>query len=200
MLVEPTLFPVLCAPAIFAAMHPLILLSEKALGLTVERLCHQLIEDHGDLSGVALIGLQPRGVLLARRLYKELQRIQGTTGLQYGELDITFYRDDFRHRATPPAPSTTQLDFSLDERKVVLVDDVLYTGRTIRAGLDAMLAFGRPASVQLLVLIDRRFSRELPIQPDYVGRRVDSIADQRVSVEWAESDGKDQVLLHSQHT
>jgi len=186
-------------PAIFAAMRPVILLSAKALGLTLERLCHQLIEDHGDMSGVALIGLQPRGILLARRLHKELQRIQVTDGLQYGELDITFHRDDFRHRATPPAPSMTQLDFSLDERKVVLVDDVLYTGRTIRAGLDAMLAFGRPASVQLLVLIDRRFSRELPIQPDYVGRRVDSIADQRVTVEWTESDGQDRVLLHSQH-
>jgi pyrimidine operon attenuation protein/uracil phosphoribosyltransferase len=93
----------------------------------------------------------------------------------------------------------TQLDFSLDDRKVVLVDDVLYTGRTIRAGLDAMLAFGRPASVQLLVLIDRRFSRELPIQPDYVGRKVDSIADQRVTVEWNETDGQDRVLLHSQN-
>jgi len=93
----------------------------------------------------------------------------------------------------------TQLDFSLDDRKVVLVDDVLYTGRTIRAGLDALLAFGRPASVQLLVLIDRRFSRELPIQPDYVGRKVDSIADQRVTVEWNEIDGQDRVLLHSQN-
>ena len=89
------------------------------------------------------------------------------------------------------------MDFSLDERKVVLVDDVLFTGRTIRAGLDAMLAFGRPASVQLLVLIDRRFSRELPIQPDYVGKWVDSIADQRVTVEWKETDGQDRVMLYS---
>jgi pyrimidine operon attenuation protein / uracil phosphoribosyltransferase len=180
-------------------MCPVTLLGPKALGLTLERLCHQLIEDHGALENVALIGLQPRGVLLARRLRSELERILGHEHLQYGELDITFHRDDFRHRATPPAPSMTQLDFSLDERKVVLVDDVLFTGRTIRAGLDAMLAFGRPASVQLLVLIDRRFSRELPIQPDYVGRRVDSIADQRVTVEWAESDGTDHVYLHGQY-
>ncbi|MCB0764090.1 MAG: bifunctional pyr operon transcriptional regulator/uracil phosphoribosyltransferase PyrR, partial [Flavobacteriales bacterium] len=113
------------------------------------------------------------------------------------ELDITFHRDDFRHRSTPAAPSTTHMDFSLDDRKVVLVDDVLFTGRTIRAGLDAMLAFGRPASVQLLVLVDRRFSRELPIQPDYVGRWVDSIDRQRVTVEWQGTDGKDRVLLHS---
>jgi len=180
-------------------MQPVTLLSSKAFGLTVERLCHQLIEDHGELTGLALIGMQPRGILLARRLRHELQRIQGGEHLQYGELDITFHRDDFRHRPTPPAPSMTQLDFSLDDRKVVLVDDVLYTGRTIRAGLDALLAFGRPASVQLLVLIDRRFSRELPIQPDYVGRKVDSIADQRVTVEWNEIDGQDRVLLHSQN-
>jgi pyrimidine operon attenuation protein / uracil phosphoribosyltransferase len=178
-------------------MHPVTILTNKAFGLTVGRLCHQLIEDHGDLKGVALVGLQPRGILLARRLRAELRRILGEEKLQYGELDITFHRDDFRHRATPPAPSITQLDFSLDERTVVLVDDVLFTGRTIRAGLDAMLAFGRPASVQLLVLIDRRFSRELPIQPDYVGKWVDSIADQRVTVEWKEADGQDRVMLYS---
>ncbi len=187
-------------PAIFAAMQGVEILSGKAFGLTVERICHQLIEDHGDLAGVALIGLQPRGILLARRLRRELARILGRERLQYGELDITFHRDDFRHRATPPAPCITQLDFSLDERKVVLVDDVLFTGRTIRAGLDAMLAFGRPASVQLLVLIDRRFSRELPIQPDYVGRWVDSFAGQRVIVEWKESDGRDRVLLQGDIT
>jgi len=173
------------------------LLTTKAFGLTMGRLCYQLIEDHGDMDGVALVGLQPRGILLARRLRKELQRIIGREVLEYGELDITFHRDDFRHRAIPPAPSITQLDFSLDGRKVVLVDDVLFTGRTIRAGLDALLAFGRPASVQLLVLIDRRFSRELPIQAEYVGKWVDSIGDQRVTVEWKETDGADQVVLHS---
>ena len=178
-------------------MQPVTILGTKAFGLTVGRLCYQLIEEHGDLQGVALIGLQPRGILLARRLRQELKRIIGKEVLEYGELDITFHRDDFRHRATPPAPSVTQLDFNLDDRKVVLVDDVLYTGRTIRAGLDALLAFGRPAEVELLVLIDRRFSRELPIQPDYVGKWVDSIGDQRVTVEWAESDGQDRVLLFS---
>lgn len=177
-------------------MSTVPLLTSKAFGLTVERLCYQLIEDHGTLEGVALIGLQPRGILLARRLRSELQRILGKELLQYGELDITFHRDDFRHRPVTAAASTTEIDFSLDGKRVVLIDDVLFTGRTIRAGLDAMLAFGRPASVQLLVLIDRRFNRELPIQPDYVGRWVDSIGDQRVSVEWAELDGKDRVLLH----
>lgn len=176
-------------------MRPVTLLDSHAFGLTVTRLCHQLIEDHGELANTALIGLQPRGVLLAQRLRKELQGITKRP-LAYGELDITFHRDDFRQRAVTAAPSATSLDFTLDGRHVVLVDDVLFTGRTIRAGLDALLAFGRPASVQLLVLIDRRFSRELPIQPDYVGRWVDSIADQRVSVEWKETDGKDRVLIH----
>ncbi|MBL7982337.1 MAG: bifunctional pyr operon transcriptional regulator/uracil phosphoribosyltransferase PyrR [Flavobacteriales bacterium] len=177
-------------------MQPVTILDTKAFGLTITRLCHQLIEDHGDLSGVAIIGLQPRGVLLARRLRTELARIIGREQLAYGELDITFHRDDFRHRTSLPSPSVTEIDFTLDGRRVVLVDDVLFTGRTIRAGLDALLAFGRPASVQLLVLIDRRFSRQVPIQAEYVGKWVDSIADERVSVEWKESDGRDQVLLH----
>ncbi|MBL8010800.1 MAG: bifunctional pyr operon transcriptional regulator/uracil phosphoribosyltransferase PyrR [Flavobacteriales bacterium] len=179
-------------------MPPVTLLGPQAFGLTVNRLCHQLIEDHGDLRNVALIGLQPRGVFAARRIRTELARIIGAEHLSYGELDITFHRDDFRHRAVTAAPSATDIAFSLDDRHVVLVDDVLYTGRSIRAGLDAMLSFGRPAGVQLLVLVDRRFSRELPIQPDYVGKWVDSIAGQRVAVEWKETDGQDRILL-TQH-
>jgi pyrimidine operon attenuation protein / uracil phosphoribosyltransferase len=177
-------------------MRPITLLDAKALDLTLVRLCHQLIEDHVDLARTALIGLQPRGVQLGQRLRSQLERITNSGPITYGELDITFHRDDFRQRSALPKPSATQLDFSLDDRRVVLVDDVLYTGRTIRAGLDALLAFGRPASVQLLVLIDRRFQRELPIQADYVGRWVDSLDGQRVTVEWVETEGKDRVLLH----
>lgn len=173
------------------------ILTSKAVALTIERLCYELIEDHGDMDGVALVGLQPRGVQLARRLRKELARILGGEKLKYGELDITFHRDDFRQRTTSVAPSATDMDFSLEGRTVVLVDDVLYTGRTIRAGLDALLAFGRPAKVKLMVLIDRRFSRELPIQPDHVGKWVDSIANEHVTVEWAGTDGQDRVLLHT---
>ena len=176
-------------------MRPVTLLDSKAFGLTVTRLCHQLIEDHGDLANTALIGVQPRGVLLGKRLKKELQGILKRDDITYGELDITFHRDDFRQRPVTAPPSSTDLDFNLDGMHVVLIDDVLFSGRTVRAGLDALLSFGRPASVQLLVLIDRRFSRELPIQPDYVGRWVDSIADQRVTVEWKETDGKDRVLI-----
>ena len=171
------------------------ILASTAFELTVQRLCHQLIEDHGHLGATALIGLQPRGVYFARRLRKELIRITGDDHINYGELDITFYRDDFRQRPVTAMPSPTALDFSLDGRRVVLIDDVLYTGRSIRAGLDAMLSFGRPRSVQLMVFIDRRFSRELPIQPDFVGRSVDSINGQHVVVEWEECDGADRVLL-----
>lgn len=178
-------------------MQALTILEKKAFELTLQRLCHQLIEDHGDLRRTALIGLQPRGVLFARRLRQELERITGDTELMYGELDITFHRDDFRRRAVTAMPGTTVLDFSLDDRAVVLIDDVLYTGRSIRAGLDAMLSFGRPRAVQLMVFIDRRFSRELPIQPDYVGKWVDSIDGQHVNVEWKESDGHDRVLLRT---
>jgi pyrimidine operon attenuation protein/uracil phosphoribosyltransferase len=176
-------------------MQPVTLIGPQAFGLTIGRLCHQLIEDHGDLRNTAIIGLQPRGVYMARRLRTELARIIGATHFAYGELDITFHRDDFRHRAVTAAPGTTDIAFSLDGRHVVLVDDVLFTGRSIRAGLDALLSFGRPAGVQLLVLVDRRFSRELPIQPDYVGKWVDSIAGQRVAVEWKELEGQDRILL-----
>ncbi|MBP7513675.1 MAG: bifunctional pyr operon transcriptional regulator/uracil phosphoribosyltransferase PyrR [Flavobacteriales bacterium] len=178
-------------------MQALTLVEGRAFELTLQRLCHQMIEDHGDLSGTALIGLQPRGVLFARRLKKELEKIPGVGIVTYGELDITFHRDDFRQRSVTAPSGTTELDFSLDGKRVVLIDDVLHTGRSIRAGLDAMLSFGRPESVQLMVLIDRRFSRELPIQPDYVGKWVDSIDGQRVKVEWKGSDAADRVLLYT---
>ena len=176
-------------------MQALTLLESTAFELTVQRLCHQLIEDHGHLGSTALIGLQPRGVFFARRLKKELLQITGDAQITYGELDITFHRDDFRQRAVTAASASTALDFSLDDRRVVLIDDVLFTGRSIRAGLDAMLSFGRPRSVELMVFIDRRFSRQLPIQADYVGRSVDSIDGQHVTVEWKESDGVDRVSL-----
>ncbi len=176
-------------------MQALTILESTAFDLTVQRLCRQLIEDRGHLGNTALIGLQPRGVFFARRLRKELLRITGEKEITYGELDITFHRDDFRQRAVTAIPAATALDFSVDDRRVVLIDDVLYTGRSIRAGLDALLAFGRPRSVELMVFIDRRFSRELPIQPDFTGRAVDSIDGQHVTVEWQESDGVDRVSL-----
>lgn len=176
------------------SMKPVTILDSKAFGLTVRRLCSQLIENHADLTETVLLGIQPRGVLLSRRIRSILEEHLGKT-IDYGELDITFHRDDIRRRDTIPTPSETRLDVSLEGKKVILVDDVLYTGRTIRAALDALLSYGRPADVELLVLIDRRFSRELPIQPDHVGKWVDSIDQQRVSVEWKEEEGQDKVIM-----
>jgi pyrimidine operon attenuation protein/uracil phosphoribosyltransferase len=118
-----------------------------------------------------------------------------TKEVQCGNLDITFFRDDFRRREKPLIPSITNLDFSIENKKVVLVDDVLYTGRTIRSGLDALLTFGRPSKIELLVLIDRRFRRDLPIQANYIGKAVDTLVSERVSVEWKETEGEDKVVL-----
>ena len=167
---------------------PKSILNREQLNITIHRLCHQLMENHSDFSNTVLIGLQPRGVMLAERLQQCLDEIHPEFNVELGSLDITFYRDDFRRRKNPLVPSSTQLNVSLEDKKVVLIDDVLYTGRTVRAALDAMLDFGRPCSVELLVLIDRRLSRHVPIQPDYVGHTVDVVAEERVTVEWGDNE------------
>lgn len=174
-------------------MRPKTLLENVKFDVTIKRLCHQLIEVHNDFSNTVIIGLQPRGIFLARRIQKELQSILKNKNIRCGELDTTFYRDDFRKKEL--IPNRTNIDFIIEDKNVVLVDDVLYTGRTIRAGLDAMLAFGRPNDVELLVLVDRRFSRHVPIQAKYAGITIDSISTQNVKVEWKETDGKDKVTL-----
>lgn len=174
-------------------MEPRIILHGKNLDITINRLCFQLIENHGKFEDSVIIGLQPRGVFLAERIHKRLQEILGIR-ISLGKLDVTFFRDDFRKRK-PMIPNSTQIDFIIENKKVVLIDDVLYTGRTIRAGLDAMLAFGRPHKVELLTLIDRRYSRDLPIEPDYTGKSVDTIASETVKVEWKEEEGEDKVWL-----
>lgn len=174
-------------------MQPKILLDKTRFDITIKRLCHQLIEVHNDFSETVIIGLQPRGIFLARRIQKELQSILKNKNIRLGELDTTFYRDDFRKKEL--IPNRTNIDFIIEDKNVILVDDVLYTGRTIRAGLDAMLAFGRPKDVELLVLVDRRWSRHVPIQAKYVGITIDSIATQNVKVEWKDIDGKDKVTL-----
>lgn len=174
-------------------MRPRILLEKERFDVTIKRLCHQLIEVHNDFSESVIIGLQPRGIFLARRIQKELQQILRNKKINCGDLDITFYRDDFRQKEL--IPNRTNIDFIIENKNVVLVDDVLYTGRTIRAGLDAMLAFGRPSDVELLVLVDRRFSRHVPIQAKYVGITIDSIASQNVRVDWKEKEGTDKITL-----
>jgi pyrimidine operon attenuation protein/uracil phosphoribosyltransferase len=177
-----------------------VLLSDKALHLTLHRLACQLIENHGDFSNTALIGLQPRGSRLLKRLVSLLENDYQIKSLKSGLLDITFYRDDFRRKDQPLQANTTEIDFVVEGMKVVLVDDVLYTGRSIRSALTALQSFGRPDHIELLTLIDRRFSRHLPIQPDYRGRQVDAIAGQVVKVNWKEHDGEDVVYLLKEET
>lgn len=138
--------------------------------------------------------MQPRGIYLSDKIVEYIESSRGLK-LEYGKLDITFYRDDFKSSDHTHIPKKTVLPFSLTDKKVVLIDDVLYTGRTIRSALDALLDYGRPAKVELLTLIDRRFSRQLPIQPDYVGKTIDSIHSQRVKVYWKSLDKKDEVVL-----
>jgi pyrimidine operon attenuation protein/uracil phosphoribosyltransferase len=167
-------------------------LNEQQLAITIKRLSHQILENHADLKDTVLIGIQPRGVFVSDQLVEEIRQLVHGKVL-YGKLDITFYRDDIRKELH--VPNHTDIPFSIENKNVVLIDDVLYTGRTIRAALDALLSFGRPAKVELCILIDRRFSRELPIQPDYVGKAIDSIISQKVKVLWKNKDGKDEVVL-----
>jgi pyrimidine operon attenuation protein / uracil phosphoribosyltransferase len=169
------------------------ILNEQQLAITIQRLSNQLLENHLSLTDTVLIGIQPRGIFFSDRIVKEIAKQVAPENIRYGKLDITFYRDDVRQGLH--TLNKTDIPFSIENKKVVLIDDVLYTGRTIRAALDALLDFGRPEKVELCILIDRRFSRQLPIQADYTGRSIDSIISQKVKVYWKEKDGKDEVEL-----
>lgn len=181
-------------------MQKLILLDGQKFQITITRLCHQLIENHSDFSKSVIIGIQPRGIFLAKRIQGELGRILSQVDIQNGNLDITFFRDDFRRKEGIHLPNSTEINFIIEGKKVVLVDDVLWTGRTIRAALDAILVFGRPQTVELLTLVDRRYSRHLPIKADYIGIQVDTIHSQKVIVHWQETDFEDQVILLSEYS
>src|SRR5213596_3282978 len=178
-----------------------LLLDADALSRTLSRIAHEIIEANPELGDIALVGIQTRGVPLAQRLARLIEdRAGGAPAL--GAVDITFHRDDVMVRAgeAPLAPQplvrATQLDFPLDGRTVVLVDDVLYTGRTIRAAIEALFDYGRPARVQLAVLVDRGH-RELPIRPDYVGKNLPTARGERIQVHVAELDGADEVTISS---
>ena len=177
-----------------------ILLNEKEIRIILHRLACQLIENHQDFSNTILIGIQPRGIHLADRLIKILEEEYGIKNIRSGKLDITFYRDDFRRRDEPLEASKTDVQFVVDNKNVVFIDDVLFSGRSIRAALTAIQTFGRPNNIELLVLIDRRFSRHLPIQPDYKGRQVDVIQDEKVGVAWKENDGEDAIYIINSDT
>ena len=171
------------------------IVDNKHFGILIERLSHQLIENHYDFSETILIGLQPRGVELKNRIIKRLNDISKGNKIINGILDTTFYRDDFGRRDNPLEVKYLDMNFSIEEKRVVLIDDVLFTGRSIRAALDALQSFGRPKQVELMVLIDRRLKRQLPIEPNYVGKTVDSIQSEKVIVKWEDIDGEDQILL-----
>jgi len=176
-----------------------LLLDSKSIGVILHRLANQLLETHLDFKNTVLIGLQPRGIYLAERLAKLLNEDYAVSDLRLGYLDITFFRDDFRRSEKPLSASKTKIDFLVENQKVVFIDDVLYTGRSIQSALSAIQSFGRPSSVELMVLIDRRFSRHLPIQPNYRGRQVDAINEERVRVLWKEKDGEDAVYIENKN-
>jgi pyrimidine operon attenuation protein / uracil phosphoribosyltransferase len=174
-----------------------VLLDSNQINIILHRLACQLVEKHTNFEDTVLVGIQPRGIYLAERIERILKKEYGLDHLNTGQLDITFYRDDFRRGEKPLEANKTKIDFIVEDKCVVFIDDVLYTGRSIRAALTAIQSFGRPKEIELLSLIDRRFSRHLPIQPDYNGRQVDAINEEKVKVSWKENDGEDAVYLIS---
>tara|TARA_R110002072_G_scaffold118631_2_gene250904 strand:- start:10198 stop:10737 length:540 start_codon:yes stop_codon:yes gene_type:complete len=176
-------------------MSQKVLLNATEVQIALQRLACQLIENHNTFQNTVLIGIQPRGVFLAERLKTILESDYKIENVQLGYLDITFYRDDFRRSGKPLEANKTHIDFIVEDKKVVFIDDVLYTGRSIRSALTAIQSFGRPLEIELLTFIDRRFSRHLPIQPDYRGRQVDAIGNEKVKVCWKENDDEDAVYL-----
>lgn len=179
-------------------MAKIHLYNSVLINITISRLSRQLAENHGDFSDSVILGLQPRGVFFAERIRKRLQALEQVT-LPLGYIDSTFYRDDFRKKGAPLRANTTKIPFDIEEKRVILIDDVLYTGRSVRAAISAMLSFGRPSEVELLVLINRKYGRHLPIEPNYIGQSVNTIQSQRVIVEWKEQGfAEDNIWLANQ--
>lgn len=170
-----------------------ILLDEAGVRRALARMAHEILDRNHGTEGLALVGVVTRGAILAERLREHIRQAEGAD-VPLGRLDITLYRDDVGRPGRTPVPKPTQIPFDLDQRSVVLVDDVLFTGRTVRASLDALMDFGRPRAVQLAVLVDRGH-RELPIQPDYVGHVVRTVREQRVELRLKETVGEDSLAL-----
>ncbi|MEC7646020.1 MAG: bifunctional pyr operon transcriptional regulator/uracil phosphoribosyltransferase PyrR [Bacteroidota bacterium] len=171
------------------------ILNKELIAITIERLCYQLIEQHNTFKNTVLIGLQPRGTYLNNRILQKLKIIMPDSNIESGNVDISFYRDDLMRREHPIVPEEMDINISLEGKDVVLVDDVLFTGRSVRSALDALMTFGRPKSIQLLTLINRRFSRNLPIEPNYVGKTIDVMKSEKIIVEWEDTTGFDRVLM-----
>jgi len=172
-----------------------VVMDESRMARTIARIAHEIAERNRSLDDLALVGIRTRGVPVARRIAAAIEQIAGIV-IPVGILDITLYRDDLMRYAVGPQPlvRSTEIPFSIDDRRILLVDDVLYTGRTIRAALDALIDFGRPRAIQLVVMVDRGH-RELPIKADYVGKNVPTSLQQSVQVRLAEIDGVDEVVL-----
>jgi pyrimidine operon attenuation protein / uracil phosphoribosyltransferase len=171
-----------------------ILLQSAHFDLVINRLCQQLIETYDDFSNTCFVAIQPRGTFLADRIVAQLSQDIDNQSIDYGKLDITFYRDDFK-RSKPQQPLANEMNFLVEGKRVILIDDVLYTGRTVQAALTALNHYGRPESVELLALVDRRFNRHLPIQSDYIGITIDVLDEEYVKVEWKATTGADSVVL-----
>lgn len=169
-------------------MEKRIIIDNQLLDIIIGRLCQQLIESHDGFENCVILGLQPRGVFLAERISGSLKNLL-QKDIRLGYLDTTFFRDDFRKKEIPLKANATKVPFLIEDKNVILVDDVLYTGRTVRAAMDAMIAFGRPRKVELLTLIDRKYSRDLPIQANYVGLEVNCLESEKVWVELKEQEG-----------
>ena len=175
-----------------------VVMDAERMSRTLTRIAHEVVERNKGIESLALVGIRTRGVPIARRVARTLREITGSD-VPTGALDITLYRDDLMRNAVGPQPliRKTEIPFSIDDRKILLVDDVLYTGRTIRAALDALIDFGRPRAIQLICLVDRGH-RELPIKADYVGKNLPTSSKQSVQVRLQEIDGVDEVLIEGE--
>lgn len=165
-------------------MQERIIVSKSHFNIILTRLAFTLIENHFPFQNSLIIGIQPRGVFFSEILASKIKSIKNLEKLNTGKIDITFHRDDFLNNEKVHLPNFTQLNGNIDGKNIILIDDVLYTGRTIRAAMDALLEYGRPARIELLTLVDRRYSRELPVQPNYTGIEVDSVNSEKVKVIW----------------
>lgn len=180
-------------------MEKKLIIGQQLLDIILRRLCQELIENHQDFENTVILGLQPKGIFLAERI-KSFLKQYFAKDIQIGYLDVTFYRDDFRRRDTILKANQTRISFVTENKNVILTDDVLYTGRSVRAALEGMIAFGRPKKVELLVLINRKYSRDLPIEPNYVGKEVNTLLSQRVLVELKEQGFQEDSIWMTEQT
>ena len=170
------------------------ILNNNQIGIIIERLCQELIENHNDFSNTVLVSLMPRGKNIGKKIHGKLEKIIGKQ-IKYGELDSSFYRDDLRRHKKPIIPHKMKMNLTVSEKNVVIIDDVLFTGRSVRSALDALMPFGRPKNIELLVLINRRLSRQLPIEPNYVGKVIDSIESEKVIVNIDDKNNVKNILI-----